>query len=96
LTSKDKVKHSAPYRRFPPMLAAKVAARQMSRFGGVMAIEFKGGYDAAYTFLGQLQYQYARCATSLNSVWTIAVHPAGKSRVPSCPRRLPRSAYARH
>ncbi|MFJ5264980.1 trans-sulfuration enzyme family protein [Streptomyces sp. NPDC088387] len=55
-----------------------LATRQMSGFGGVLGIEFTGGFEAADTFLGRLRY--ARRAASLGGVESLAVHPASMWR----------------
>jgi methionine-gamma-lyase len=52
----------------------ELARRQMSGFGGMLAFELKGGYDAAQRLLGRLRF--ASCAASLGGVETLAVHPA--------------------
>jgi methionine-gamma-lyase len=52
----------------------EVARRQMTGFGGVVALEFAGGFASADTFLGRLRY--ARRAASLGGVESLAVHPA--------------------
>lgn len=51
-----------------------VAKKQMSGFGGMLAIELKGGYKAADRYLSRLQL-FARAA-SLGGVESLAVHPA--------------------
>lgn len=51
-----------------------LAKRQMSRFGGMLGFEVKGGYDAADRFLSRLRL--ASRAASLGGVETLAVHPA--------------------
>ncbi|MFF8683130.1 trans-sulfuration enzyme family protein [Streptomyces sp. NPDC015237] len=56
----------------------KLAAHQMSGFGGVLGIEFTGGYDMANAFLGHLNY--ARRSASLGGVESLAVHPASMWR----------------
>ncbi|MFK0246389.1 trans-sulfuration enzyme family protein [Amycolatopsis azurea] len=55
-----------------------VAAAQMSGFGGVLAIELAGGFEAADAFLGRLRY--ARRSASLGGVESLAVHPASMWR----------------
>ncbi len=55
-----------------------LAARQMSGFGGVLAVEMAGGYESADAFLGRLQY--ARRSASLGGVESLAVHPAAMWR----------------
>jgi methionine-gamma-lyase len=56
----------------------KLAASQMSGFGGVLGIEFTGGFEAADAFLGRLRY--ARRSASLGGVESLAVHPASMWR----------------
>lgn len=51
-----------------------LAARQMTGFGGVLALELAAGYDAADAFIGGLRY--ATRAASLGSVSSLVVHPA--------------------
>ena len=55
-----------------------LAARQMSGFGGVVAVELAGGFQAADAFVGQLRY--ARRSASLGGVESLAVHPASMWR----------------
>ncbi|MDT7547626.1 MAG: hypothetical protein QOE84_20 [Actinomycetota bacterium] len=55
-----------------------LAARQMSGFGGVIALELAGGFEAADAFVGKLKY--ARRAASLGGVESLAVHPASMWR----------------
>ncbi|SDQ94806.1 trans-sulfuration enzyme family protein [Actinopolyspora saharensis] len=50
-----------------------LAAEQMSGYGGVLAVEFTGGYTAASTFIERLRYP--RRAASLGGVESLAVHP---------------------
>ncbi|MGW4669121.1 trans-sulfuration enzyme family protein [Streptomyces sp. NPDC004324] len=56
----------------------QLASRQMSGFGGVLGIEFTGGFEMADTFLGKLRY-FLRSA-SLGGVESLAVHPASMWR----------------
>jgi len=51
-----------------------VAARQMKLFGGIMAIELKGGLNAARTFLDKLAI--ITQAVSLGDTDSLACHPA--------------------
>jgi methionine-gamma-lyase len=51
-----------------------LAGRQMSGFGGVLALELAGGFPAADAFVGHLRY--ARRSASLGGVESLAVHPA--------------------
>lgn len=51
-----------------------VAVRQMTGFGGVLAFELRGGYEAADALIGRLRY--ARRAASLGNVSSLVVHPA--------------------
>jgi len=55
-----------------------LAAHQMSGFGGVLALELAGGFQAAGAFVGQLRY--ARRSASLGGVESLAVHPASMWR----------------
>jgi methionine-gamma-lyase len=55
-----------------------LAAGQMSGFGGVLALELAGGFEAADAFVGQLRY--ARRSASLGGVESLAVHPASMWR----------------
>jgi methionine-gamma-lyase len=55
-----------------------LARKQMSGFGGVLALELHGGFPAADAFLGQLRY--ARRSASLGGVESLAVHPASMWR----------------
>ena len=51
-----------------------LAVEQMSSFGSLLAIELRGGVEAASEVLGALRV--ARCATSLGGPETIVCHPA--------------------
>jgi methionine-gamma-lyase len=55
-----------------------LAASQMNGFGGVLAVELAGGFEAADAFLGQLRY--SRRSASLGGVESLAVHPASMWR----------------
>jgi methionine-gamma-lyase len=55
-----------------------LATHQMSGFGGVLALEVAGGFQAADAFVGQLRY--ARRSASLGGVESLAVHPASMWR----------------
>ncbi|MEU9337055.1 aminotransferase class I/II-fold pyridoxal phosphate-dependent enzyme [Streptomyces sp. NPDC048290] len=55
-----------------------LAAAQMTGFGGVLSMEFTGGYDMADAFLGHLRYP--RRSASLGGVESLAVHPASMWR----------------
>ncbi len=74
--------HSAVVRVYYPGLASHpqhaLASAQMSGFGGVLGVEFTGGFAAADTFLGRLRY--ARRSASLGGVESLAVHPASMWR----------------
>ncbi|WP_405738940.1 PLP-dependent transferase [Streptomyces sp. NBC_01525] len=52
----------------------KLAADQMNGFGGVLSVEFTGGFEMADAFLGHLRYP--RRSASLGGVESLAVHPA--------------------
>jgi methionine-gamma-lyase len=56
----------------------KLAADQMSGFGGALGIEFTGGFEMADAVLGHLRYP--RRPTSLGGVESLAVHPASMWR----------------
>ncbi|MCI3276838.1 trans-sulfuration enzyme family protein [Streptomyces cylindrosporus] len=56
----------------------KLAASQMSGFGGVLGIEFTGGFETADAFLGKLRYSLR--SASLGGVESLAVHPASMWR----------------
>lgn len=56
----------------------ELAAAQMSGFGGVLAVEFAEGAEAAGAFLRGLTY--ARLSASLGGIETLAVHPASMWR----------------
>jgi methionine-gamma-lyase len=51
-----------------------LACRQMTGFGGMLAVELAGGYEAADRLLGKLRL--ASRAASLGGVESLAVHPA--------------------
>ncbi|MFD8812874.1 PLP-dependent transferase, partial [Streptomyces sp. NPDC059627] len=72
----------AESREHHPRLAShpkhKLATDQMSGFGGVLGVEFTGGFEAADAFLGRLRY--ARRSASLGGVESLAVHPASMWR----------------
>ncbi|MEV7323695.1 aminotransferase class I/II-fold pyridoxal phosphate-dependent enzyme [Streptomyces sp. NPDC093970] len=74
--------HPAVRRVHYPGLAShpqqQLAATQMSGFGGVLGVEFTGGFEAADAFLGGLRY--ARRSASLGGVESLAVHPASMWR----------------
>jgi len=55
-----------------------LAASQMRGFGGVLGIEFAGGFEVADAFLGRLRY--SRRSASLGGVESLAVHPASMWR----------------
>ncbi|HZX07114.1 aminotransferase class I/II-fold pyridoxal phosphate-dependent enzyme [Kribbella sp.] len=74
--------HPAVTRVHYPGLAGhpqhELARSQLSGSGGVLAVEFTGGFEAADAFLGQLRY--ARRSASLGGVESLAVHPAAMWR----------------
>ncbi|WP_284748220.1 trans-sulfuration enzyme family protein [Amycolatopsis sp. RTGN1] len=55
-----------------------LANKQMTGFGGVLALELNGGFDAADAFLGKLKYP--RRSASLGGVESLTVHPAAMWR----------------
>ncbi|WBB61869.1 aminotransferase class I/II-fold pyridoxal phosphate-dependent enzyme [Streptomyces sp. WMMC500] len=71
-------RHPAVSRVHYPGLAThpqhKLALDQMNGFGGVLGVEFAGGYETADAFLGALRYP--RRSASLGGVESLAVHPA--------------------
>jgi methionine-gamma-lyase len=56
----------------------KLAVDQLSGFGGVLGIEFAGGFEMADAFLGRLRYP--RRSAGLGGVESLAVHPASMWR----------------
>ncbi|WUJ70047.1 aminotransferase class I/II-fold pyridoxal phosphate-dependent enzyme [Kribbella soli] len=56
----------------------KLAVDQLTGFGGVLALELAGGFEAADAFLGRLRY--ARRSASLGGVESLAVRPASMWR----------------
>jgi methionine-gamma-lyase len=68
----------AHYPGLPTHPQHTLAARQMTGFGGVLALELAGGFQAADAFVGQLRY--ARRSASLGGVESLAVHPASMWR----------------
>ncbi|MFG2885465.1 trans-sulfuration enzyme family protein [Streptomyces sp. NPDC048297] len=56
----------------------KLALDQMSGYGGVLSVEFAGGFETADAFLGHLRYP--RRSASLGGVESLAVHPASMWR----------------
>lgn len=74
--------HSAVTRVHYPGLATHpqhwLAGSQMTGFGGVVAVELAGGFEAADAFLGRLRY--SRRSASLGGVESLAVHPASMWR----------------
>ena len=53
---------------------AEVAKRQMSQFGGMIAFELDGGYDAGCAMMNQLKL--ITRAVSLGDAETLVQHPA--------------------
>ncbi|HEV3001537.1 MAG TPA: aminotransferase class I/II-fold pyridoxal phosphate-dependent enzyme [Solirubrobacteraceae bacterium] len=62
------------YPGLPDHPGHEVAARQMSGFGGMVAIELAGGFEAADAFIASLRL--AKRASSLGDVRSLVVHPA--------------------
>ncbi|WSP87107.1 PLP-dependent transferase [Streptomyces sp. NBC_01235] len=56
----------------------QLAASRMSGFGGVLGIEFTGGFEVADAFLGKLRYSLR--SASLGGLESLAVHPASMWR----------------
>ncbi len=71
-------RHPAVERVHYPGLAQhpghELAARQMDRFGGMVALELRGGFEAARVFLDGLELFTQ--AVSLGDVESLATHPA--------------------
>ena len=74
--------HPAVSRVYYPGLAShpqhRLAVDQMSDFGGVLGVEFAGGFERADAFLGRLRYP--RRWASLGGVESLVVHPASMWR----------------
>ncbi|GEM90254.1 MULTISPECIES: PLP-dependent aspartate aminotransferase family protein [Oceanithermus] len=62
------------YPGLPQHPGHEVAARQMDRYGGMVALELHGGFDAARVFLDGLELFTQ--AVSLGDVESLATHPA--------------------
>lgn len=75
--------HPAVERVFHPSLAShpghEVAARQMRGFGGMLAFELVGGFDAVRAFLPRLRF--AHRAANLGAVETVVAPPRTGSHV---------------
>lgn len=63
-----------------------VAAQQMDGFGGMLSLEFEGGYEAAETFIATLRL--AHRAASLGSVESLVAHPAAMWAATLSPAQL--------
>jgi methionine-gamma-lyase len=74
------------YPGLPSHRGHETARRQMSGFGGVLAVGLSGGFEAADAFVGGLEL--ATRAASLGSVSTFAVHPAAMWAHSMSPERL--------
>ncbi len=57
-----------------------IAAKQMTGFGGIMAFELKGGYEAGKTLLNNVKM--AALAVSLGDAETLIQHPASMTHSP--------------
>jgi methionine-gamma-lyase len=88
--------HPAVGRVYYPGLSAHpghdVAKRQMSGFGGVLSLELRSGFDAADAFIGHLRY--AKRASSLGDVHSLAVHPAALWAKSLTPEQLQEAGIA--
>jgi methionine-gamma-lyase len=67
-----------PHPGLPSHPQHALAARQMRGFGGVLAVELLGGYEAADAFISRLAH--FRRSASLGGVESLAVHPAAMWR----------------
>lgn len=66
-----------------------LARRQMSGFGGMLAFELRGGFDAGRRLLERLRL--VTHAVSLGGVETLAVHPASTTHAPLLPEERARA-----
>jgi cystathionine beta-lyase/cystathionine gamma-synthase len=69
-----------------------LAARQMSMFGSMLAVELEGGEDACRRFIDALEL--VRPATSLGGPETLVCHPASSTHFGLDPETLSNSAAA--
>ena len=60
-----------------------LAKQQMSDFGGMIAFELKGGYDAGIRFMDSVQL--AMRAVSLGDAETLVQHPASMTHITYSP-----------
>lgn len=74
---------SVHYPGLPSHPGHRVASRQMSRFGGLLAFELKGGASAAERFVQETRL--IRLAPSLGGVETICLIPAVSSHIRMTP-----------
>ncbi len=76
--ARDLEKHAAVARVYYPGLESSpfhgLAKRQMAQFGGMIALELKGGLDAGRVFMDGLEMVI--CAVSLGDAETLVQHPA--------------------
>jgi len=66
----------------------KLARRQMSRAGGMIALELRGGYEAGVRFMDRLQL--VTRAVSLGDCETLAQHPASMTHATYAPEERAR------
>jgi methionine-gamma-lyase len=62
------------YPGLPSFAQADLARKQMDQFGGMMAVELKGGYDAGIALMNRLTLIHR--AVSLGDTETLIQHPA--------------------
>jgi methionine gamma-lyase len=67
---------------------AELARRQMSRAGGMIALELRGGYEAGVRFMDRLQL--VTRAVSLGDCETLAQHPASMTHATYAPEERAR------
>ena len=71
------------YPGLPGFAQHELAKRQMDRFGGMISLELKGGYDAGCTMMNRLK-MIAR-AVSLGDAETLVQHPASMTHATYTP-----------
>ncbi len=85
--AKQMVEHTAVSDVFYPGLASheqhELAKQQMSDFGGMIAFELKGGYEAGIRFMDNLEL--AMRAVSLGDAETLVQHPASMTHITYSP-----------
>jgi len=94
--AEELVRHPAVARVFYPGLPDSpyhpLAKRQMSAFGGLIAVELKGGYQAGMDFMNRLAL--ATLAVSLGDAETLVQHPASMTHSAYSPEERRRHGIA--